>query len=421
MNLGTLLHATADGACEPERDMQVGDVRFLSRPVELTKISDAVALARMLNTWPGVDDHDPGEFQRSIYLRRYSSSVGGAAHPRWELSPHVMSDLLELKDSSLPDGPLFDVATGFFAPSVKAALDKWLGPRAEHRRYTVVIDDRRASIRLVEQEEDEITVHVDLLSERTVYACATLTGLQRLSEDHVACVENGMARIPGGSKILEYDVFLMDGGPTWLDQRTSRSGWAPFASPETDPPEASALDQLHADRDAGEGEEVEFKEWLPPTGEQGKFRQLLNTVSAFANSRGGRIYIGLDDQGGIQGVDNPLRRQYVETEGPDPERWRDAYARRLKQIVADGITPELRPVLEWIDAAGRTVLRITVPSKAQAPYEIIETRDAYIRRGATSRRASHAEIRGLFHPADSADTAASALGRFAGGSGSRLR
>ena len=45
-----------------------------------------------------------------------------------------------------------------------------------------------------------------------------------------------------------------------------------------------AADELHADRDAGEGEEVEFKEWIPPTGEQGKYRQLLDTVSAFANS-----------------------------------------------------------------------------------------------------------------------------------------
>ncbi len=234
-------------------------------------------------------------------------------------------------------------------------------------------------------------------------------------------MENGAAHVSIESAIQDYSIFLMDGTSTWLDQRDSRSFWPRPALEGADAPETTALVQLHADRDAGEGEEVEFKEWIPPTGEQGKYRQLLDTVSAFANGGGGRIYVGVDDRGSIQGLDGPLRKQYVKTEGPEVERWRDVYARRLKQNVAEGIAPEIRPVLEWIDAAGRSVLRITVPSGTRTPHEVTETREIYVRRGATSRRPTPVEMRSLFYPDDSSRTVPSALGGLAAIRRNRLR
>jgi predicted HTH transcriptional regulator len=111
----------------------------------------------------------------------------------------------------------------------------------------------------------------------------------------------------------------------------------------------------------------------------------------------------------------------VKTEGQEVERWRDAYARRLKQNVAEGIAPEIRPVLEWIDAAGRSVLRITVPPGARTPHEVTETREIYVRRGATSRRPTPVEMRSLFYPADSPHTASSFLGGLAAKGRNRLR
>ena len=420
-NLGTLLHATAVGDLEPERDVTIGSVRLMSRPVALGEIADAGALARVLNTWPGVDEHEPGMLQQHTYPRRFSSAEGGGAYPGWQISTHVISDFLELKDSSAPDGPLFDSVSGFFAPSLQAGLEKWLGPRADHRRNQIVIDDRRAAIQRVEREENAITVHAHVLDAVDVYACARLTDFRGRTEDRTVRVENGAAHVSAESAIQEYSIFLMDGTSTWLDQRDSRFTRPQTVLDGTDPQETTALIQLHADRDAGEGEEIEFKEWIPPTGEQGKYRQLLDTVSAFANGGGGRIYIGVDDRGSIQGLDVPLRRHYVKTEGQEVERWRDAYARRLKQNVAEGIAPEIRPVLEWIDAAGRSVLRITVPPGARTPHEVTETREIYVRRGATSRRPTPVEMRSLFYPADSPHTASSFLGGLAAKGRNRLR
>jgi hypothetical protein len=400
--------------------VKIGSVRLLSRPVALVDIVDPEALARILNTWPGVDEHEPGKLQEHTSARRFSSAEGIATYPGWQVSAYVLSDFLQLNDSSAPEGPLFDPASGFFAPSLQAGLEKWLGPRADHRRNQVVIDDCRAAIQRVEREENAITIHAHLLNDIDVHACVRLTDFRGRTEDRIIRVENGVAHVPAESAIQEYSVFLME-GTSWLDQRDSRSVWGRPALEGADALETTALVQLHADRDAGEGEEVEFKEWIPPTGEQGKYRQLLDTVSAFANGGGGRIYVGVDDRGSIQGLDVPLRKHYVKTEGQPVERWRDAYARRLKQNVAEGIAPEVRPVLEWIDAAGRSVLRITVPAGTRAPHEVTETREIYVRRGATSRRPTPVELRSLFYPDHSPRGAASILSRHSAGTHSRWR
>lgn len=46
----------------------------------------------------------------------------------------------------------------------------------------------------------------------------------------------------------------------------------------------------------GEGKEIEFKQKLP------EWNKLLREVVAFANSEGGTVFIGVDDDGGLSGV-----------------------------------------------------------------------------------------------------------------------
>lgn len=399
-NLGTLLHAAAGEEIEPQRDVQIGPIRLLSRPVDLAEIRDGDALARILHVWPGVDSHEPGRLQETVYPSRRQSGAEGALSASWYTTAYILNDPLRVDGSTTPDGPLFDPASGFFAPNAKEATEKWLG-RGAQREYLVVIDDRRAVIRTVDRAETEITVRVDLLREMDVHVCARLTDFRGRVEDRIERVYNGVARITSANAIQEYTIYLLDGTPCWLDQRDSRRGWAGFRVDESDEPEPaeiSALDELRADLDAGEGETVEFKEWIPPTGDQGKYRQLLDTVVAFANSEGGRIYIGVDDRGAIQGLDVPLRKQYVKTEGTETQSWRDAYAWRLKQNIAEGVTAEIRPTIQWIDVAGCSVLRITVPPGDRRPYQVLESREIFVRRGATSRRPSPEELRSLFYP-----------------------
>lgn len=398
-NLGTILHAIAGAETEPARDIQMGPVRLLSRPINLDEIGDPEALASVLNVWPGVDIHEPGKLQQNVSPYRESSRAKVASYPRWRVNVNVLSDVLLLQHTSGMDSPLFDPASGFFAPSVREGVDKWLGHQGIQGQNQVVIDDRRAVIRSIQREEKNLIIQVDLLYETDVYACVRLTDFRGRTEDHVQRVTDGAAQLSSDEAIQEYSAFLLDGTSTWLDQRDSRLGWGALGTNQDNGDEESertTLDELHADRDAGEGEEIEFKKWIPPRGEQGKYREMLDTLSAFANGGGGRMYIGVDDRGAIQGLEAALRKEYVKTEGSGVEHWRDIYARRLKQNIAEGIAPEIRPTFQWIDAAGHSVLRITVPRGDRAPYEVSETREIYVRRGATTRRPTPVELRHFF-------------------------
>ena len=56
----------------------------------------------------------------------------------------------------------------------------------------------------------------------------------------------------------------------------------------------------------GEGKTVEFKEDLPLSD------QIAKTVVAFANTAGGKIFIGVKDDGTVCGVDNKILLDRIE-------------------------------------------------------------------------------------------------------------
>ena len=59
--------------------------------------------------------------------------------------------------------------------------------------------------------------------------------------------------------------------------------------------------------DRGESEVSECKAWMPTDVSQGKAKELLQAVCAFANGNGGSIYIGVTDDLEVEGTDRRLR------------------------------------------------------------------------------------------------------------------
>ena len=142
----------------------------------------------------------------------------------------------------------------------------------------------------------------------------------------------------------------------------------------------------------GEHSGVEFKR------DEVDMRALAKELVAFANLRGGRILLGVDDDGSVRGLarsdppmqaedDGAARRTYRELEG-----W-------VMQACRDKIRPELMPYFE--------VFRNVVPDRDIAVIQIdrgwsvhhvwhSQHRTYYIRVGSTSREASPEELARLF-------------------------
>ena len=127
---------------------------------------------------------------------------------------------------------------------------------------------------------------------------------------------------------------------------------------------------------APEGKTLEFKRDLSSP------KNLLKTLVAFANTAGGCLLVGVDDQRQVLGIAQPL----------DEEE-------RLINLIADAISPRLVPNVDLISHAGKTLLIVEVFPSGLRPHHLKAKGPAagvYVRLGASSRLADReliAELR----------------------------
>ena len=117
-----------------------------------------------------------------------------------------------------------------------------------------------------------------------------------------------------------------------------------------------------------EGKTLEFKQNLSSP------KNILKTLTAFANTAGGVLLIGIEDGSrAVIGVENPL----------DEEE-------RLANLIADSIEPRLVPNVELIHWKGRTLLIVEVYPSALRPHWLKSLgmeNGVLVRVGSTNRRA----------------------------------
>jgi ATP-dependent DNA helicase RecG len=101
-------------------------------------------------------------------------------------------------------------------------------------------------------------------------------------------------------------------------------------------------------------------------------KSVLKDIVAFANTAGGVVVIGLDDDGSAVGVADPLREE-----------------ERLSSSISDGIEPQLLPEIYAVSYGEHELLVIEVAHHPAPFYLRAEgpERGVYVRLGSTSRRA----------------------------------
>lgn len=123
---------------------------------------------------------------------------------------------------------------------------------------------------------------------------------------------------------------------------------------------------------AHEGKTSEYKRDLSsPT-------KPLRTIVAFANSAGGQLVVGVEDDGTVVGVADPLAEE-----------------ERIASLITDSIEPQLVPAIELATVAGETVLIVDVPLSTRRPHYLKAQGidgGVYVRLGSTTRRADQALV-----------------------------
>ncbi|KLU59820.1 divergent AAA domain protein [Peptococcaceae bacterium CEB3] len=124
----------------------------------------------------------------------------------------------------------------------------------------------------------------------------------------------------------------------------------------------------------GENSGVEFKR------DDIRAETLAREIVALANYKGGRIILGVEDNGDVTGIARP-----------DLEEW-------VMNICASKVHPRLIPYFEEVVVGGRRVAIISIDMGISKPYVVRHNQreDIYVRIGSTSRLATREEQARLF-------------------------
>jgi ATP-dependent DNA helicase RecG len=127
-----------------------------------------------------------------------------------------------------------------------------------------------------------------------------------------------------------------------------------------------------------ESERIEYKSQM--------LEDIYKGVVAFANTDGGMIHIGIDDQGNLTGIDN------ID----------DTYT-RLTNGIRDAIQPDVTMFVRYILQENQ-VIRVEVSEGSYKPYYLkakgLKPTGVYVRQGASSVQASPDQIRQMIKESD---------------------
>lgn len=110
-------------------------------------------------------------------------------------------------------------------------------------------------------------------------------------------------------------------------------------------------------------------------------KQIIQTIIAFANTNGGSIYIGVDDNGNAIGLKEP-----------------DQTMTQLTNAIRDSIRPDVTLFTDesFLDIEGKTTITVRVERGSSVPYYIagkgLRPSGVYVRQGASSVPASEERI-----------------------------
>ncbi len=124
----------------------------------------------------------------------------------------------------------------------------------------------------------------------------------------------------------------------------------------------------------GENTQIEFKsaEVRPDA--------IAREISAFANTLGGTLLIGVEDDGSISGIKTPTLDEWI------------------ANISRNNILPALQVSIEHLAIDNKTICVITIPKGKDKPYQTLDGK-YWLRIGSTNRIATKEELSRLFQQA----------------------
>lgn len=133
----------------------------------------------------------------------------------------------------------------------------------------------------------------------------------------------------------------------------------------------------------GECDVVEYKPFV----EMGNPKQdeIIESVIAFANTKGGSVLFGIDKHCAIIGIEQELHR-IARTNGEGFDTVVDKYKGWLRRLIGDSLNRSIVPDFDLVAIEGHKVLALLIPEGKEKPYARVRSNDIWVRKGSNNVR-----------------------------------
>lgn len=141
----------------------------------------------------------------------------------------------------------------------------------------------------------------------------------------------------------------------------------------------------------GEGPKIEFKPFIYP--ENGKIKEIFKAVVAFANTQGGQIFIGINDEGELQGINSALG---IWAKAEPDEVACDRYLGTLRTKIRDELRSDVSLDFGHAIVDGHRIVLIEVAESKEKPVTFKQEHTTlYLRRGSNNTKTSPEEWKAI--------------------------
>ncbi len=398
-NAGWLLCARMAGETDEDRAREYADVRMRAVTLPRGEFRGVVEGALARREVAGLPAPDVSK--SSVDLRAMSIHNGFGHRPGriWDIGQDVRQAIPFWKRLVSFEEPFYESAVDAYAEWFR--IPGWHGSAdARIGHAFIYIPETRAWLSEFLLGEESLRVRVD---RESGYASALRLkgvvgpyGRAELVDHDVPADGLVDLPLPRDSDTLELLLVADDDSVLCWHSETSQfvNGRRALATfPEApEPAEVTSLIR------GGESHEVEFKPFVHP--EDTKFDELFRVICSFANSRGGTLLLGVEDDATVTGIEQGLCAW-----GKSPaEAALAKYTSLMERRVGDRIDPRPAMRLREHVVQDHTVLAVRVEQSVQRPLTL--DGDIYLRVAATSRRALGTEIHSMLTGAVAASDAA---------------
>ncbi len=319
----------------------------------------------------------------------------------------VFQTRFETRPINLAQEPLISVEEPYY-PDAASALQDWAGLIQHHgyndaRNGHVIFMLPEARAFFTEAISDNGVLHLTLAGSEVCRSALIVKGAYwldgkihhveaRVTADHVEL------SVPNEVERLEYVLLGVDGQMYDLQ----REGWgqtAGLARGRSSRTDDALVQQILEAQEAGEGDTIEFKPFIHPdqplggVREKGKFREILRSIAAFANTSGGRIFLGIRNDCSLNGIEVDLAKwQNAEVSEEICNRYRGALTSKIR----DDIVGDCRFGIAFSEVGGATIAVLAVSRFETEPVGLKDEGLCYVRRGSSNRSLAPHEWRTIF-------------------------